>query len=162
MTGILNRWRQFGRRYFWPHLFLGMVAATLGIPGAFSSVTTTDNNSGAFHHLFDKRSYSSFLVVNGFSRHSSEKLGYWHKHAVRSALRQLSNPFNPFQAALSQEHHKALLECLSALLTCQFNHQKNLHHVFLPLIPEPRIYSPGLWVAKVQGIRAGPQFSDLV
>ncbi|MDA6076276.1 hypothetical protein O0544_03735 [Edwardsiella anguillarum] len=87
---------------------------------------------------------------------------YWHQYALRIAIRQLSSRLTPPHAqnclsAEQQRQHLVLLSSLSSLLT----RQPTLYAT--PLHPWPSRYAPSshghlpaLWLARVQGIRAGP------
>ncbi|WJV53294.1 secA translation cis-regulator SecM [Pectobacteriaceae bacterium CE90] len=167
MIGILNRWRQFGRRYFWPHLLLGMVAASLGLPnslGESQNPSSLSNSSSAISRQnsvsFD---FTDLVALKDSHRRSSFSVDYWHRHAIRTVIRHLSfaltipqsSNFVPSESA-STVHHQVLLETLNALLTHEV---KPLtlsvaaeYHFPLPSV----IHQPGLWLAQTQGIRAGP------
>ncbi|AOP42139.2 secA translation cis-regulator SecM [Edwardsiella piscicida] len=162
MIGILKRWRQFGRRYFWPHLLWGMVAATLGVPSLAnaeqprpSAQTITLQRLIAAHH-----SHVSLQLLSGKRR--GQGVDYWHQYAPRIAIRQLSSHLAPSHAqyrlsAEQQRQHLVLLSSLSSLLT----RQPTLY-VTPPYsrpsrcVPSSHGHLPALWLARVQGIRAGP------
>ncbi|ACT05500.1 secretion monitor family proten [Dickeya chrysanthemi Ech1591] len=167
MIGILNRWRQFGRRYFWPHLLLGMVAATLGLPANFteSRDAATEPNSAA---AISRPNVSYFnltdlAALKDSRRRSPFSNDFWHQHAIRTVIRHLSFAFTPpvtvIEAAdVSRLHHQVLLETLNALLTREATPQNAVCTDQVPTYCLPSHHT-GLWLAQVQGIRAGPVVS---
>lgn len=173
VIGILNRWRQFGRRYFWPHLLLGMVAATLGIPSIFagktdpaalpstsSSFNRQNSASGAYNRLV--------LLQEGRSR-PAFSVDYWHQHALRTIIRHLSFALAPQTVYMrgleneteaveppSQVAQLALLSTLNALLTHEPKPPTIIRYIHYNVLPALALHQTGLWLAQVLGIRAGP------
>lgn len=162
MIGILYRWRQFGRRYFWPHLLLGMVAASLGLPAAHASEAKSPEASSSRLIIGNAVRFDSLALLQESARRQNFTVDYWHQHAIRTVIRHLSFALTPqhlpdAEQALPLEVQKlALLDTLNTLLT---------HEARPPVITRdtPRhsetlraAHQSGLWLAQVQGIRAGP------
>ena len=161
MIGILNCWRQFGRRFFWPHLLLGVVAATLGLPqasahdrAALAETPSRSLNIGcvsAIDHL---------ALLQSSLRRASCNVDYWHQHAIRTVIRHLSFTLTPAVAEPAQplqaHQQRALLNTLNALLTLEVQPAATIRSVALPDIRATSGYCCRLWLAQVQGIRAGP------
>jgi secretion monitor len=166
VTGIFTRWRQLGIRYFWPHLLLGMVAASFGLPALSNnsghstpSETAASNAERRIAVRFD----SLALLQQENSRRASFSVDYWHQHAIRTVIRHLSFALTPqtlpaAKASSSlQEQHLALLDTLSALLT-QPRKLPLTSSLQTDAAPESggHGYSVIHWLNQTQGIRAGP------
>ncbi|MFS2223014.1 secA translation cis-regulator SecM [Pantoea sp. B65] len=163
MIGILNRWRQFGRRYFWPHLLLGMVAASLGLPAAHASEQNSlPEASSSSLTIGNVVRFDSLALLQGSARRPNFNVDYWHQHAIRTVIRHLSFTLTPthlpsVEQALPLEVQKlALLDTLNALLTHESRPpvitRDTSRHTNAARTP----HQTGLWLAQVQGIRAGP------
>ncbi|AVJ16266.1 secA translation cis-regulator SecM [Serratia rhizosphaerae] len=173
MIGILNRWRQFGRRYFWPHLLLGMVAATLGVPqnltggpdqAALPSTSSSLNRQNSISHAF-----SGLALLQEVHRRPNFSVDYWQQHALRTVIRHLSFALAPqvVYARVQESDAEpvepplkaaqlALLFTLNTLLTHEPKPPtiiRDTHHSVHPPLAQHQV---GLWLAQVQGIRAGP------
>ncbi|PHM74382.1 secA translation cis-regulator SecM [Xenorhabdus kozodoii] len=179
---ILNLWRQFGRRYFWSHLLLGMVATGIGVPTVFAGVaeslhhTNTSSAQGSrhqalssFEHLFKLH----LLQLKSVQRQPANYLNYWQQHAVRNVIRQLSFAFSvaePVKYEGAKESHQIsspsmqqlMLDTLHAMLTqTPTLFEAIIADVAMVALVLPDIHTPALWVAKIQGIRAGPMSNHL-
>ncbi|MDW5501279.1 secA translation cis-regulator SecM [Pseudomonas lundensis] len=173
MIGILNRWRQFGRRYFWPHLLLGMVAATLGVPtnlsGAPDQAALPSTSSSLNRQNSASGAFNSLALLQEAHRRPTFNVDYWHQHALRTVIRHLSFALAP-QAVYARVQASeveatepplkvaqlALLSTLNALLTHESKPPtiiRDTHHAVLPAFAQ---HQTGLWLAQVRGIRAGP------
>ncbi|HEY0208401.1 secA translation cis-regulator SecM [Acerihabitans sp.] len=168
--GILNRWRQFGRRYFWPHLLLGMVAAGFGVPYALNAGQEQAHLANTLPSLSRQNAYNAgfthLALLKEAQRRPSFTVDYWHQHAIRTVIRHLSIAWVPQRAvspalaadlaAPLNEQHQILLSSLSALLTHEPRQPAVIRHIdradHQPVID----HRTGIRLTQVQGIRAGP------
>ncbi|MFK8260286.1 secA translation cis-regulator SecM [Erwinia sp. AnSW2-5] len=161
MIGILNRWRQFGIRYFWPHLLLGMVAASLGLPNASAhDRTTLAETSARSLDIGPAARFDSQALLESVRR-PSLSVDYWHQHAIRTVIRHLSftltTSVSPVVTEQPHQAHKlALLDTLNALLTHEAKPPVIIRYTAQRQVEAAPRHQTGLWLAQVQGIRAGP------
>ncbi|MBU9857515.1 secA translation cis-regulator SecM [Rahnella bonaserana] len=171
MIGILNRWRQFGRRYFWPHLLLGMVAASLGVSTNLSQteLPAVPNTSSSLNRLNIGSTGLSNLALLQANRRPSFGVDYWQQHALRTVIRHLSFALAPQvvytvaapevvaeEAGPLHVQQLALLVTLNALLTHESKPPVIIRQTQQPFLTFSLPHKTGLWLAQVQGIRAGP------
>ena len=135
VSGILTRWRQFGRRYFWPHLLLGMVAASFGLPVLSNSAdaATPARSTTTKHDLTTRVNFTNLA---------------W----LEASRRPVAEETLPVQA-----QHLALLDTLNALLTQDNQPPVTVNQTAQTDFVSPASFSVSTWISQVHGIRAGPQ-----
>lgn len=172
---IISFWRQFGRRYFWSHLLLGMVAAGIGIP---SLLSTHAENSQQTDTPSSQNRQSQALIAfdNLFLRQSVQNpassftFNYWQQHAVKNVIKQLSFAFtinSPELMVKAKDEPlpvsnvaEVMLDTLYALLTeTPSSALSNFPLSGYVLVQNTNSYHTGLWLAQIRGIRAGPNLT---
>ncbi|PPC62349.1 secA regulator SecM [Pantoea sp. ICBG 1758] len=163
MIGLFSRWRQLGRRYFWPHLLLGMVAASLGLPACAQNAEPSASDSPVSSLFTGNVVHFDHLIrLQESARRPGANVDYWHQHAIRTVIRHLSFSLSPATEAEAEialplaVQKLALIDSLQALLTSPVQPQPA--HLILPYAcyHSPIAHAVADWQATSDGIRAGP------
>ncbi|MBT9432390.1 secA regulator SecM [Candidatus Sodalis endolongispinus] len=158
--GILNRWRQIGRRYFWPHLLLGMVAAVFGVPllpGVGQEMLhQADNCPSLSRQSAFQAGFSQLARLKDVPRRPTYAVDYWHQHAIRTVIRHLSIAWAPEAVAPLRVQHQVLLTTLGLLLNREARPPVLVRRLRLTDHVAFIDNRSGILLAQLQGIRAGP------
>ncbi|CAI1082523.1 Secretion monitor precursor [Serratia marcescens] len=145
-----------------------MVAATLGassnLSGAPDQAALPNTSSSLNRQNSANGTFNSLALLQDAHR----RVDYWQQHALRTVIRHLSFALAP-QAVYARVQESeaeaepplqvaqlALLSTLNALLTHEPKPPTIIRHTHLEVLPTLARHQTGLWVAQVQGIRAGP------
>ncbi|WP_261832339.1 secA translation cis-regulator SecM [Leminorella grimontii] len=167
--GILNRWRQFGRRYFWPHLLFGVVAASVGMPVNLNGLPQQVSLSTALARLDSVNTavpgIGHLVLSHGADSRPLQNLNSWQRFALRNYLTRLGGSLQQVDADPMAEKagqkaettlsHYALLDFLSVSSAVK----RYLPQTLARLSPADIFYPPHpvrSWLSRAQGIRAGP------
>ncbi|MCD1125962.1 secA translation cis-regulator SecM [Jinshanibacter sp. LJY008] len=166
--GILNRWRQFGRRYFWPHLLLGVVAAGIGAPASLNGLPQQVSLSAAFSDVNPINPAVPGVGQLALSREINtrplQNLNPWQHFAIRNYLTRLAVSFPqdediPDEVKVSDDKltlsHHALLDSLSIQAAIEATLPSTVSRL-IPFESTFILHPVRFWLSKVQGIRAGP------
>ncbi|WP_185955844.1 secA translation cis-regulator SecM [Limnobaculum zhutongyuii] len=166
--GILNRWRQFGMRYFWPHLLLGVVAASIGAPASLNGLPQQVSLSAAFSNVNPINpavpGVGQLALSSEINTRPLQNLNPWQHFAIRNYLTRLAVSF-PQDEVPSDEvkvnddkltlSHLALLDSLSIQAAIEVTLPSTVSRL-IPLESTFILHPVRFWLSKVQGIRAGP------
>ncbi|AWH88079.1 secA translation cis-regulator SecM [Limnobaculum parvum] len=167
--GILNRWRQFGRRYFWPHLLLGVVATSIGAPASLNGLPQQVSLSAAFSDVNPINpavpGVGQLALSGEINTRPLQNLNPWQHFAIRNYLTRLAVSFPQDDEATSDEvkvsddkltvSHHALLDSLSTQAAIEAKLPSTVSRL-IPLESTFILHPVRFWLSKVQGIRAGP------
>lgn len=160
MAGLLTRWRQFGIRYFWPHLLFGMVAASVGLPVLPHGAQPAAHKPDIRHPA--QTTQQILLQANWHAQ--SFRIDRWRQQAISSAvIHNLSFSLAPQILSLARVNqtldfsHRVLSDGIHSLLaaspvnTAGYYAVEHTHRSIVTF----RISN---WLSQVCGIRAGPQY----
>lgn len=164
VIAFFSRWGQLSRRYIWPHLLLGIVAAGLGLPFTTGVAANSTNDFSLANNLSvtpDARIYQ-FIRLREMVARPAFVHDYWHQHAIRTVIRHLTFSLpareNYVESAGSSLTVKgvAVLHSLFALLISTIALRIGRNRAKIAQRPSPSLFSTAHWLATVRGIRAGP------
>jgi len=147
-----------------------MVAASLGVSTNLSQteLASVPNASSSVNRLNIGSTGLTNLALLQAHRRPAFGVDYWQQHALRTVIRHLSFALAPQvvytvtpevvadQAEPLHIQQLALLVTLNSLLTHEPKPPVIIRQTKQPLILSTHQHQPGLWLAQVQGIRAGP------
>ncbi len=163
MIGFFSRWGQLSRRYLWPHLLFGIVAAGFGLP-IISAAGGSSNDLPVANNLSinpDVRT-SHLIRLRELVARPTFVHDYWHRHAIRVVIRHLTfslpNHEHQFEHTYSSLTAKgvAFLHAVFALLTSDVIVRISRKKTQQSFRRSPANFSVASWFVRVGGIRAGP------